>query len=141
MPNPDAPKHSPTEALALINHAISKGIEKLHEIQGSRRLQSIHLGVQNHHRVPCLGCPHYHWVIWYFKTAKTGTNPGGKVPIASPTKSPTRSAACKRNPKVLQIVRILMKLLNQRKNLVDAISRADRSALATTRLLESYTEG
>lgn len=129
--------NDPTEALALVNTAITRAIRQLHSLQGAVKKGSLHLMLSNHPK-PCLGCPHYIWKIWMPKRAKRGNGIGEFFPIATECKAPTRSGAARSNPKVMEIVLILLRLLEQRARLVESMSRANRSAQATVKLLEDY---
>lgn len=131
-------KTDPIHSLALINKAIESGIKHLHQIQGSRRKGSLHLMVTNRHKKGCHGCPHYGWRVWVMPIAQKGPGIGKPVPIAAEVKAPTRTNAAKSNPKVMEMILILTKLLEQRASLIDSISRAERSALATVKGLRQF---
>ncbi len=130
---------TPANALALINEAIASGIKNLHSVQGVRKSHSVHLMVQNNHKSPCLGCPHYQWVVWYPQRASKGAGHGELFLVASPCRAPTRTRAVSESKEVELLVRTLIKLLDQRANLVDIMSRADRSALATLKLVRQFS--
>ncbi len=133
------PTITPANALALINETIATGIKKLHSVQGVRKAFSVHLMVQNNHKSPCLGCPHYQWVVWYPQRATKGAGHGEIFLIASPCKAPTRTKAVSQSKDVELLVRTLIKLLDQRASLVDMMSRTDRSALATLKLVRQFS--
>lgn len=132
-------KNTPNEALTVLNKAIANGIQHLHQAQGAVKKGSLHLMITNRHTPACLGCPHYTWKVWATKRAKSGPGIGKNFQVAVDCKAPTRTDAARNNPKVMEIVVILSKLLEQRASLVDSISRAERSASATYKLLTQYT--
>lgn len=132
-------KAHPNEALALVNKAITNGIDHLHKVQGAVKKGSLHLMVTNRHKPACHGCPHYNWKIWTPVRARSGSGIGKTFNVAVDVKAPTRTHTAKTNSKVMEIVVILSKLLEQRANLVEAISRSERSAAATMKMLAEYT--
>lgn len=131
-------KTDPIAALALNNKAIEAGIKHLHQIQGARKKGSLHLMVTNLHKGGCHGCPHYGWKLWTQAIAKSGPGIGKPFTFAVDIKAPTRTDTARSNPKVMEIILILSSLLEQRASLINAISRAERSAAVTLKKLEAY---
>jgi len=126
------------ETLELYNKALDTGIKQLHVLQGARKKGSLHLMIHNWHTPHCLGCPHYHWKVWTTRRATKGPGIGKFFPLAVEVKAPTRTDAARNNPKVMEMVVILSKLLEKRAALVDAISRTERVASAAMKHLSQF---